>query len=497
MDEERNKYLLIVNKSRDAHVTLYLYPWWDFACWFHIESRTIKPNEKYLYRTDSEFNRFKLVAKFEDKRPKRILRPTESVEDKLLKITESLDVVEGKLEDFPEEKTGCLLKLQKDKSELKSTNGTRNLYAILGLDMDQVRKMPKEEQIKAIKNGFRREIRRWHPDKNFGDDEIAIEIIMAHEILLDDEKRACYHNRADYDAGWLSLKRWKAIFKPECFSESQKRAYRFYISGMVLSLGVTLAGIAACVGTAGLFTPIAIIVTAAYGGAYIGAGVGSFLGQTAESLMFVSGKGKNVRLKQILGPDAAAGVGVAEAVTANLDRGVREQISGARRLGSTPAAPNIPRALTKNRTEAVMGSAALFAEERLDPDSVENQNPGEHLANGVKNLAVNVPEECSIAVLLHTWNEINVPKKIKAKLQNKTKVGIQKKRKTRDKDSVNEHLCNWQENKCSVQTHDIEAPLTDKCSTLSTIYESIGHSFNENAIWSIKILAKKYFRPTN
>ncbi|XP_078345665.1 uncharacterized protein LOC144631155 [Oculina patagonica] len=511
-DQGRYKSLLIVNESSDAQVTLYLYRRWDFLCWISLESKIIKPHEKYLHRSDKRF-KYEVVARFEDSRSKRtLLGPKEWVEDKLLKITESLDVIEGKLEDFPKEKTGCLLKLQRDKSELKSTNGTRNLYAILGLDMDQVRKMPKEEQIKAIKKGFRREIQRWHPDKNFGDDENAKEIIMAQEILLDGEKRACYHNRADYDKGWLSLKRWKAIFKPECFSEGQKRDYRIRMSMLALSTGMTLVGIAACVLSGGIYTPIAI----AYG-AVIGAGVGSVLRQLgtahAESWISVSGEGKNVRLKQILGPAefgaaaVAAGVGEAEAVSANLERSVREQVTGARRLDNTPASRNIPRALTESGTEAVMGTIAQFAEERLDPDSVENRNSGEHLANGVKNEDVNVPEECNVAVVSHIWNEISVPRKVKAKIKNrkqkssssedKTKVGIHKKRQTSGKDSVNEHLNNWQQNKCSVQTHDIEAPLTDECWTLSTIYESIGHSFNENAKRSIKILVEKYFRPTN
>ena len=122
----------------------------------------------------------------------------------ILKITNSLDLIEGRLEDFPEEKTISLRKAQRDK-ELESTNGSRNLYEILGLNIDLVRKMPKEDQIKAIKKGFQKEIQRWHPDKNFGDNENAKEIIMAYDILKEEGKRARYHNEAGYDKGWLSL----------------------------------------------------------------------------------------------------------------------------------------------------------------------------------------------------------------------------------------------------------------------------------------------------
>ncbi|KAJ7340088.1 hypothetical protein OS493_002814 [Desmophyllum pertusum] len=99
MDEERYKSLLIVNESSDAQVSLYIYHRWDFICWLSIESKIIKPNDKYLHRSDERF-KFELVARFEDKRPKKILlEPKMWVEDKLIKISESLDITEGKLAD--------------------------------------------------------------------------------------------------------------------------------------------------------------------------------------------------------------------------------------------------------------------------------------------------------------------------------------------------------------------------------------------------------------
>ena len=327
MNEERYKSLLIVNESSDAQVTLYLYPQWDFLCWISFTSKIIKPNQKYLHRSDDEFN-FELVAKFEDNRPKKILRgPEEWVEDKLLKITKSFDVIEGKLADFPEEKTVCFRRLQRDK-ELNSTNGRRNLYEILGLNMDEVRKMPKEEQIKAIKKGFHREIQRWHPDKNFGNDENAKEIIMAHEILLDDEKRARYHNEADYDAGWLSLKRYKAIFKPECFSEEQKTAYRHRMFMFALSVGVTIGGIGLTVGTAGAAAPAVIAIGGVFGGGFIGGGL--------QSLQHTLNRGSVVdecdKKKWLL----KAGIGfVGGAVTGGAAVGITAGVAG---LGSAAAA---------------------------------------------------------------------------------------------------------------------------------------------------------------
>ncbi|CAH3134405.1 unnamed protein product [Pocillopora meandrina] len=202
MSDEQYKSLLIVNESKDASITLYIYVSCDLLCWMSFRSKIILPGEEYLYRSKDSF-KFKLVARFEDKSKQTLLKPKTWVADILLKVTEDLRLKEGKLEDFPSEKRVCLRKLQRDK-KIKTTSGKRNLYAILGLDIDQIRHMPREEQREAIKKGFREQIKRWHPDKNFGNEDKAKEVIMAWVVLLDDEKRARYHNEADYHKGWLS-----------------------------------------------------------------------------------------------------------------------------------------------------------------------------------------------------------------------------------------------------------------------------------------------------
>ena len=74
-------------------------PTWDFICWLSFESKIIKPNGgKYLHRSSKGF-KFKLVARFrDDHRSTRTLRELEEWEgDKLLNITSSLDIIEGKL----------------------------------------------------------------------------------------------------------------------------------------------------------------------------------------------------------------------------------------------------------------------------------------------------------------------------------------------------------------------------------------------------------------
>ena len=492
--EEKYKSLLIVNESSDAWVTLYLYPTWDFIRWLSFESKIIKPNGgKYLHRS-SKGCKFKLVARFRDgRRSKQTLQePEEWDEDKLLKITDSLDLTEGKLKDFPEEKRICLRKAQRDK-EL-DTNGKRNLYEILGLDMNQVRKMPKEDQIKAIKKGYHKEIQRWHPDKNFGDDENSKEIAIAYEILKDEEKRTRYHNEADYDNGWLSLKRWKAIFWSECATEEQKEAYWHRRIMFALSFGIAAIGLAAPAALAtgavlkgGLIGAglqslqytmsrksvvdecdkkqwlLGFFTGAATGSAAVGikAGVaglgvaaadpsaftmGKFVGIEAgssavaavvQSLATDAGRkfadGEDVTLKQVLGHAAlgaavgaaagAAGGAVTKSVvgidaSANIEGEIGEQVAiltGTRRLGRM-LSQRIPRALTENGTEAVVGSVARFTEERLD-DSVENRNPGKHLVEGIQNLAVStakgLAQETGTAIASHVLNEIKVDKKIK------------------------------------------------------------------------------------
>ena len=274
MSDEQYKSLLIVNESKDASITLYIYASCDLLCWMSFRSKImILPGGKYLYRSKDSF-KFKLVARFEDKSKKKLLKPKTWVADILLKVTEDLRLKEGKLEDFPSEKRVCLRKLQRDK-KIKTTSGKRNLYAILGLDMDQIRHMPREEQRAAITKGFRKQIKRWHPDKNFGNEDKAKEVIMAWVVLLDDEKRAQYHNEADYHKGWLSLSRWRAIFNPERFTIVQKKAYKKRMKMFVVSLGTGIVGVVLIAVTAGLAAPAVVAAGGVLGSALAGAGLQS------------------------------------------------------------------------------------------------------------------------------------------------------------------------------------------------------------------------------
>ena len=298
-NDEDYKSLLIRNDSSDAILTLYVYPHW--FCWISKESKIIYPSDRYLYRSKKKFQ-FEVVARFDDrkdkkseddsqtdtkdeedkqdkpKKKKQVLREVQQwKEDKLMKITgffgsESLDVVEGDLTHYPEDKQICLRRLQRNK-ELKFTSGERNLYEILGLDTAKVRKMSKEEQKQVIRRGYHKQMRSWHPDNNDrGDEEIAKEIILAYKVLEDKALRARYNNQADYDGGWLSWSRYKAIFKPECVNEEQKKAYRKRMCMFAASVAMTAVGIGLTVCTAGLAAPALVATGAVFGGGLIGGG---------------------------------------------------------------------------------------------------------------------------------------------------------------------------------------------------------------------------------
>ena len=572
MSDEQYKSLLIVNESKDASITLYIYASCDLLCWMSFRSKImILPGGKYLYRSKDSF-KFKLVARFEDKSKKKLLKPKTWVADILLKVTEDLRLKEGKLEDFPSEKRVCLRKLQRDK-KIKTTSGKRNLYAILGLDMDQIRHMPREEQRAAITKGFRKQIKRWHPDKNFGNEDKAKEVIMAWVVLLDDEKRAQYHNEADYHKGWLSLSRWRAIFNPERFTIVQKKAYKKRMKMFVVSLGTGIVGVVLIAVTAGLAAPAVVAAGGVLGGAMTGAGLqslqhtvneksvvtgefsakqwslkagigfvsgaaigGAAVGITAgvaglgssamESAAVTTGlymaigagtgavggavssiasdagrkfvDGEEVTLKQVacraaFGASIGAAAGIAggavskalvggqsSATTANLEVEVGEQIvirTGVRRLANV-LTRNIPRALTESGTEAVMGTAAQFVEERLD-DSVENQSPGQHLVRGASNFTFNALKvgirETATGLVSHMKNEIKVSKRVKKYSNDDKSVRLGKKKVERAKISLenNEHLVKYEESSCSATYQPLESEelLKDKTYPLPTIYE--------------------------
>ena len=249
--------LLVINDSKDVHLKLKLYSPGDVVCWIPHTSKVIKPKDKLFY-TRERGCKLELVARFTDKKQpsKVILKPQQCVGKRYVRITESLDVIEDDLSNYPEEEREGLQKKNRDE-ELDRTDGKRNFYSILRLDMDEVRAMSKDEQDKEIFRAFLREIQIWHPDHNEdGDTEIVLELILAYDTLKDREKRARYNNLADYDKGWLSGKRFKAVFWPECETIAQRLAWLKRMGLLALSAGLAVGGIVSVVLTAGVTSPL-------------------------------------------------------------------------------------------------------------------------------------------------------------------------------------------------------------------------------------------------
>ena len=249
--------LLVINDSKDVHLKLKLYFPGDVVCWIPHTSKVIKPKDKLFY-TCERACKLELVARFTDKKQpsKVLLKPQQWVGKRYVRITESLDVIEDDLSNYPEEEREGLRKKNRDE-ELDRTDGKRNFYSILRLDMDKVRATSKDEQDKEILRAFLREIQIWHPDHNEdGDTEIVLELILAYDTLKDREKRARYNNLADYDKGWLSGKRFKAVFWPDCETMAQRLAWLKRMGLLALSAGLAVGGIVSVVLTAGFTSPL-------------------------------------------------------------------------------------------------------------------------------------------------------------------------------------------------------------------------------------------------
>lgn len=269
--DEHYKSVLIVNHTCDADITFYVYSEWDFICWVSYISKIVEPGKHYYHRSKTGF-KYRIVARSKDKTAtEAVVELKKWTEDKSVTVTDSLEAIEGRLDNFQHENTVCL-----QKHNVSSHNGKRNLYEILKLDGDKVRKMPLEEQNSTIRDAFKSQMLRWHPDRPNGDAEIAREVIMAFDVLGDLKARARYNNLTDYEGGWFSRSRFRAIFWPECHTKEQIWAYRKRMIHSALSLGLSIGGlIVTAVCSAGVATPALVATGAVAGSGMFGAGVQS------------------------------------------------------------------------------------------------------------------------------------------------------------------------------------------------------------------------------
>ena len=261
--------ILVKNETISSTVYLFVYPSWDSLCWISYKSKSIPAKRSYFYTSTSSF-KYELRIKTGMVKRKIILPPSLWTQNKRLLITESGNVVENDLSEFPQELQLCIRKNNEDDVTRTIEEG-RDLYAILKLEVKEVRKKPKEEQDAMIKKAYHKQMLLYHPDRNpdVADSSICQEIIMAYSILGDHDKRARYHDMTDFSGSWLSC--WKALFKPEAHGsgEALKRIGLLFFSTGLTACGVFLS---AMVPGAGL--PVLVAIgSGVLGSATVGAGI--------------------------------------------------------------------------------------------------------------------------------------------------------------------------------------------------------------------------------
>ena len=308
-----NEFRILINNKSDRKLTLYLYSQYDPICWMSYTSKFILAGDKYLQRSESKY-KYKLIAHKKDKERKETIQETTLWESNKYILVECVDknfkITETPLEEQQYDTKICLRRL--NKNDQIASGAARNLYEILKLDANEIKKMKNEKAQAKIKEAFRKEMLRWHPDKNPEDgyEELVKELIFARNVLLDPETRARYNNKMDYEKGWISLERWKSIFWPECKTDLQEEVYRRRMWQMALS--------AAFLGSS--FIPIGgVILTSIFGGSMMGAGMNTLLRLIREDSVLDGCEWKDYCLTARLGFLAGGVTGAATAgITASV-----------------------------------------------------------------------------------------------------------------------------------------------------------------------------------
>ena len=262
MADSEYKAILVKNEAANATVFVDVYSEWDPICCMAIHKKSIEPGKKYFYRDKHSFKyKLRVLNKkaLENKKTETILSVKNWKGDKLILVMnrgDSFICSEEDLSEYPEEQQICIRR--KNMEDETSFEYGRNFYAILKLDMKEVRKHTLEEQDKMIKKAYHKQMLIFHPDRNpdSADSHICQEIIIAYSILGDRKKRAQYHDLTDYSGGWLSRSRWKAIFKPEAHGsdENIKR-----IGLLLFSAAMLVGGFAVTLCTSGLGQPALLV----------------------------------------------------------------------------------------------------------------------------------------------------------------------------------------------------------------------------------------------
>ena len=267
MADSEYKAILVKNEVANATVFLDIYSKCDLICWIALHKKSIEPHEAYFFREKHTFKyKIRILNKTdpENKKTETILSVKEWKRDNLIFVVSNNDgsftCNEEDLSEYPEERQICIRR--KNMEDETSFEYGRNLYDILKLDMKVLRKRTLEEQDKIIKKAYHEQMLVHHPDRNpdSADSHMCQEVIMAYAILGDREKRAQYHDLTDYNGGWLSSSRWKAIFKPEAHGKHEilKR-----IGLLVFSVAMVAGGLAITILTDGSGWPILLAAKSA------------------------------------------------------------------------------------------------------------------------------------------------------------------------------------------------------------------------------------------
>ena len=93
--EDKYKSLLVLNESTDAHITVNFYMTWDIVCWIPHKSHEIKPKGKLRYSNEKGC-KLGIIARFKGQNQQKmvLLKPQQWLEDKLIRITDSLVLAE-------------------------------------------------------------------------------------------------------------------------------------------------------------------------------------------------------------------------------------------------------------------------------------------------------------------------------------------------------------------------------------------------------------------
>ncbi|XP_046855052.1 uncharacterized protein LOC124448078 [Xenia sp. Carnegie-2017] len=216
MSAVNNEYnCLYVHNNSKKIVTVFIYEGFSPVCTFSSVSKILEPEQKCHHYIKERF-KFEIFENKEKGTKEKCLGPEECNGIRVIKVSDGEHSLKCEQNTVNHDKKKIVRRVKRE-NDLPSGD----LYAQLGLDMREVREMNEVER-KSHSKGFLKMILIWHPDKPNGDKEIADQLVQARNILLEDEMRAQYHNHIDIQQGWLSSRRWKAIFNPEMVTAEQK-----------------------------------------------------------------------------------------------------------------------------------------------------------------------------------------------------------------------------------------------------------------------------------